>query len=171
MQNPKRIEHALPHSDTDHDTAAAIIQNDQNANTIQANHDTPTPKGRKRNVQLIIRVTADEKDFINKKMEQFGTANFNAYARKMLIDGYVIHVDLTEFQTLAAEVNAIGTNINQLVKISNTTGMIFGDDIEKMKEMVNEVWQLLKSSLSGLLSRTHGRAATRSLRRDQPKSR
>ena len=137
MQNPKRIEHALPYSDTNHDTDT-----------------TPTPKGRKRNVQLIIRVTADEKDFINKKMEQFGTANFNAYARKMLIDGYVIHVDLTEFQTLAAEVNAIGTNINQLVKISNTTGMIFGDDIEKIKEMVNEVWQLLKSSLSGLLSKS-----------------
>jgi len=72
----------------------------------------------------------------------------------MLIDGYVIHVDLTEFQTLAAEVNAIGTNINQLVKISNTTGMIFGDDIEKMKEMVNEVWQLLKSSLLGLISKS-----------------
>ena len=132
-----------------------------NSNVIQhadLNHDTTAnikpPQGRKRNVQLIIRVTADEKDFIYKKMEQFGTANFNAYARKMLIDGYVIHVDLSEFQTLAAEVNAIGTNINQIAKISNTTGMIFGDDIEKLKEMMNEVWQLLKSSLSGLLSKS-----------------
>jgi len=115
---------------------------------------TPPPQGRKRNVQLIIRVTAEEKDFINKKMGQFGTVNFNAYARKMLMDGYVIHLDLTEFNALANEVNKIGTNINQLVKISNTTGMIFGDDIEKMKEMVNEIWRLLKSSLSALLSKS-----------------
>jgi len=134
MENSNAIQHTSPDTDT--------------------TYTTQTPKGRKRNVQLIIRVTADEKDFINKKMEQFGTANFNAYARKMLIDGYVIHVDLTEFQTLAAEVNAIGTNINQIAKISNTTGMIFGDDIEKLKEMMNEVWQLLKSSLSGLLSKS-----------------
>jgi hypothetical protein len=40
-------------------------------------------QNRTRNVQLIIRVTPDEKDFINKKMEQYGTGNFNAYARKM----------------------------------------------------------------------------------------
>ena len=111
-------------------------------------------QNRKRAVQLIVRVTSDEKDFIYKKMEQFGTQNFNTYARKMLIDGYVIRVDLEQFQMLAAEVNKIGTNINQIAKISNTTGMIFGDDIEKLKEMVNEVWQLLKSSLSGLLSKT-----------------
>ena len=109
---------------------------------------------RKRNVQLIVRVTPDEKDFINKKMKQFGTGNFNAYARKMLIDGYVVHLDIEKFQLLAGEVNKIGTNINQIAKISNTTGMIFGDDIEKLKEMVNEIWQLLKSSLSTLLSKT-----------------
>ena len=111
-------------------------------------------QGRKRSTQLIIRVTPDEKDFIYKKMEQFGTANFNAYARKMLIDGYVIHVDLDEFQQLANEVNKIGININQIAKVSNTTGMLFGDDIEKMKERVTEVWQLLKSSLSVLLSKS-----------------
>ena len=109
---------------------------------------------RKRNIQLIIRVTPDEKDFIHKKMEQFGTGNFNTYARKMLIDGYVIHLDLEQFQMLAGEVNKIGTNINQIARISNTTGMLFGDDIEKMKEMVTEVWQLLKSSLSVLLSKS-----------------
>jgi len=109
---------------------------------------------RKRNTQLIVRVTPHEKDFIYKKMEQFGTGNFNAYARKMLIDGYVIHVDLKQFQMLAGEVNKIGTNINQIVKVSNTTGMIFGDDIEKLKEMVNEIWQLLKSSLSVLISKS-----------------
>jgi len=53
---------AIQHADSNHDTAASA----------------KIPQGRKRNVQLIIRVTADEKDFINKKMEQFGTANFNA---------------------------------------------------------------------------------------------
>jgi len=107
---------------------------------------------RKRNVQLIIRVMPDEKNLIYKKMEQFGTGNFNAYARKMLIDGFVVHIDLEKFQLLAGEINKIGTNINQIAKVSNATGLIFGDDIEKIKEMVNEIWLLLKSSLSTLLS-------------------
>jgi len=104
-------------------------------------------------VQLIVRVTPDENDFIGKKMELHGTKNFNTYARKMLIDGYVVRLDLEKFNTLAGEVNKIGTNINQIAKVSNTTGMVFGDDIEKLKELMNSVWQLLKSSLSELQSK------------------
>ena len=111
-------------------------------------------QNRKRAVQLIVRVTAEEKDHIYKKMELYGTENFNAYARKMMIDGYVVKVDTAHFQELAHEVNKIGTNINQLVRIANTTGTITNNDISRMQELVNEIWQLLKSSLSALLSKS-----------------
>ena len=33
---------------------------------------------------------------IQHKMRQLGTHNFGAYARKMVIDGYIIKVDYTE---------------------------------------------------------------------------
>ena len=33
---------------------------------------------------------------------------------KMLIDGHVIHVDLSDFQRLSSEVNATGVNVNQI---------------------------------------------------------
>ena len=45
---------------------------------------------RRRNISLLVRVNDNEKELIQKKMEQFGTCNFMDYARKMLIDGYVI---------------------------------------------------------------------------------
>jgi len=111
-------------------------------------------QNRIRKEQLIVRVTPDEKALISKKMKQSGTENFSRYARKMLIDGYVIHIDLSQFQTLAAEVNKVGVNINQIAKTVNATGMIFGDDLKQLKEMVNEIWRLLKSSLSDLLSKS-----------------
>jgi len=103
---------------------------------------------------LIVRVTPAEKEFINKKMKQFGTDNFSRYARKMLIDGYVIHVDLSQFQTLANEINKVGVNINQITKSVNATGVLFGDDLNQLREMINEIWRLLKSSLSDLLSKS-----------------
>ena len=68
-------------------------------------------QNRKRALQLIVRVTAEEKDHIHKKMELYGTENFNSYARKMLIDGYVVKVDTAHFQELAHEVNKIGTKV------------------------------------------------------------
>ena len=111
-------------------------------------------QNRKRAVQLIVRVTQDEKDHIYKKMELHGTENFNAYARKMLIDGYVVRVDTAHFQSLAHEVNKIGVNINQLARVANTTGMVTNNDISRVQELVNELWQLLKSSLSALLSKS-----------------
>ena len=111
-------------------------------------------QNRKRNIQLIVRVTAEEKDHIYKKMELYGTENFNAYARKMMIDGYVVKVDTAHFQELAHEVNKIGTNVNQLARIANTTGMVTSNEIIRVQELVNELWRLLKSSLSALLSKS-----------------
>ena len=111
-------------------------------------------QNRTRDIQLIVRVTPDEKDFIYKKMKQFGTGNFNAYARKMLIDGYVVNIDLSDFQRLSGEVNAIGVNINQIAKAANATGRVYENDIAEAKERVEEIWRLLKSYLSELLSKT-----------------
>ena len=111
-------------------------------------------QNRARAEQLIVRVTPEEKAFIQKKMEQLGTKNFSRYARKMLIDGYVVHLDLSEFQPLAEELHKIGVNINQIAKTANATGIVYGDDMNRLKEMMDEIWRLLKSSLSGLLSKS-----------------
>ena len=110
-------------------------------------------QNRTRNEQLIVRVTPEEKKLIQKKMGQFGTGNFNAYARKMLIDGYVIRLDLSEFQKLSGEINAIGVNINQMAKVLNANRSMYASDFIKIKEMVEEIWQLQKSFLSELLSK------------------
>jgi hypothetical protein len=50
----------------------------------------------------------------------------------------VIRVDLSEFQPLADEVNRIGVNINQIAKTVNATGTIFGDDMQHVKEMMDD---------------------------------
>ena len=81
-------------------------------------------------------------------MEMIGTENFGAYARKMLIDGYIIVVDYTEQKRLAAEINKIGVNINTVCRSNNSTGRFYQDDIDELKEKMDAVWQLLKSKQS-----------------------
>ncbi len=92
-------------------------------------------------------VTEDEKKLIEEKMKILGTCNFGAYARKMLIDGYIIKVDYSEQRKLAAEVNKIGVNINQVCKRINETGRAFAEDVLELKSHMEDVWQLLKSKL------------------------
>ena len=74
--------------------------------------------------------------------------DFGAYARKMLIDGYIIVVDYTEQKKLAAEINKIGVNINTVCRRINSTGRFYQDDIDELKEKMDAVWQLLKSKQS-----------------------
>ena len=102
---------------------------------------------RKRAIQLKLWVDENEKNLIEEKMKILGTRNFGAYARKMLIDGYIIKVDYSEQRKLAAEVNKIGVNINQVCKRINETGRAFAEDVSELKSRMEDIWRLLKSSL------------------------
>ncbi|MBU5310981.1 hypothetical protein KQI38_02990 [Tissierella carlieri] len=55
---------------------------------------------RKRNVQLHFMVSEQKRKVIDEKMEQLGTKNLGAYLRKMAVDGYVIHLDLSDIRDL-----------------------------------------------------------------------
>lgn len=99
-------------------------------------------ENRKRNVQIIIRVTEEERALIEEKMQQIPTLNLSAYARKMLIDGYIITLDLQEIKGHTAQLQKIGVNVNQIAKRINETGQIYADDMDEIKHVMEEVWRL-----------------------------
>lgn len=99
-------------------------------------------ENRKRNVQIIIRVTEEERALIEEKMQQIPTLNLSAYAQKMLIDGYIITLDLQEVKGHTAQLQKIGVNVNQIAKRINETGRIYADDMDEMKRVMEEVWRL-----------------------------
>ncbi len=99
-------------------------------------------ENRKRNVQIIIRVTEEERALIEEKMQQIPTLNLSAYARKILIDGYIITLDLQEVKGHTAQLQKIGVNINQIAKRINETGRIYADDMDEIKRVMEEVWRL-----------------------------
>ena len=99
-------------------------------------------ENRKRNVQIIVRVTEEERALIEEKMKQIPTINLSAYARKMLIDGYIIILDLQEVKAHIAQLQKIGVNVNQITKRINKTGRIYADDMDEVKRLMEEVWRL-----------------------------
>ena len=99
---------------------------------------------RTRDIQKKIWLTPQEERTIAKKMEMIGTENFGAYARKMLIDGYIIKVDYTEQKKLAAAVSRIAANINQICRRINSTGHLYTNDVAELKARQAEIWELLK---------------------------
>ena len=100
---------------------------------------------RTRPIIMRLAVTEYEKELIEKKMQQLGTKNFGAYARKMLIDGYIIKVDYTQQKKLAAAVSRIASNINQICRRINSTGHFYDADVAELKAQQAEIWELLKA--------------------------
>ena len=100
---------------------------------------------RTRPIRKEICLNEQELNLIHHKMRQLGTHNFGAYARKMLIDGYIIKVDYTEQKKLAAAVSRAASNINQICRRINSTGRCYEDDVAELKERQAEIWALLKA--------------------------
>ena len=53
---------------------------------------------RTRKIVLRVPVTPEERELIEQKMSLLHTKNFSAYARKMLIDGYIVNMDTTDIR-------------------------------------------------------------------------
>lgn len=104
-------------------------------------------KKRQRSVQLIIRVTEAEKDFVQQKMALLKTQNLSAYACKMMIDGYIINVDHTDIKNHAAQLQHIGNNINQIVKRMHQTGSLYIPDVAEIKKLLHDIWLLERQLL------------------------
>ena len=99
---------------------------------------------RTRPIRKEICLNEQEVNLIQHKMRQLGTHNFGAYARKMLIDGYIIKVDYTEQKKLAAAVSRVASNINQICRRINSAGHFYDADVAELKARQAEIWELLK---------------------------
>ena len=103
---------------------------------------------RKRKIVLRVPVTQEERELIEQKMVLLHTKNFSAYARKMLIDGYIVNMDTTDIRAQTAEIQKIGVNVNQIAKRINATGTVYAQDIEDIKGALAEIWRLQRLNLS-----------------------
>ena len=106
-------------------------------------------KREKKSYTLNVRFTESEMQDILARCEQYGYKNKTEYIR----DCVRARVDLTPDRNAYAEVNKvmkrIGSNVNQILLLMRRTGHIYDQDIQQIKEGVNEIWHTLLSIRSG----------------------
>jgi len=103
---------------------------------------------RTRKIVLRVPVTPEERELIRQKMALLHTRNFSAYARKMLIDGYVVHIDTTDIRAQTAELQKISVNVNQIARRLNSMGPLYTQDVADIKGALAQIWQLQRYILS-----------------------
>ena len=77
-----------------------------------------------------VRFSPEEMRVVQEKMRQLGTSNFSAFARKMVIDGYVVKLELPELKELVSLLRYSSNNLNQLPRRVHETGRIYDADLE-----------------------------------------
>jgi len=126
-------------------------------NKIKQNKDNkiiPTPDKkpyiRPRNISLSIKITQEERDMIERRMEQSGMSILRAFIVKMAIDGRVIHVELESVQEMVRLLSNVSNNINQIAHRVNSTNNIYAKDVDALRDYVDELWGQTRAILQKL---------------------
>lgn len=102
---------------------------------------------RTRKNELKVYLSDEEKEIIDKKIEQAGIKNKSAYVRKMLCDGAIINVDLSIIKEHNTAISRIGNNLNQITKQLNALNYISRDDLKRVEEMSKEIKKMQREIL------------------------
>jgi hypothetical protein len=83
-------------------------------------------------------------------MAEAGTANMAAFVRKLALNGYVLHVDLSPVRELVSLQRRCAANINQIAISCNTYGGIYPQEIKALQDDYAALWGPLSDLLKQL---------------------
>ena len=103
---------------------------------------------RKRTNPVQFYLDDDEQYILDEKFRVSGMKSKSAFLRKLILYGYVYDVDYSYLRNYNTELGRISSNLNQIAKRINSTGNIYQEDMDEVKELINEVWRTQKPMLS-----------------------
>lgn len=112
-----------------------------------------TQKKRKRRVPISLWVSEAEYDTIRQRMAEAGTQNVSTFIRKMALNGYVLHVDLSPVGELVRLQRRCAGNMNQIAIHANTAG-IYPHEIAALQKDYALLWGRVAAVLKELASVT-----------------
>ena len=90
----------------------------------------------------------DEEYILNEKFKLSGMKSKSAFLRQLILYGYVYDVDYSYLRNYNAELGRISSSLNQIAKRINSTDHFYKEDMDEVKELMNQVWRTQKSMLS-----------------------
>ena len=103
---------------------------------------------RKRTNPVQFYLDDEEQYILDEKFKLSDMKSKSAFLRKLILYGYVYDVDYSYLRNYNTELGRINSSLNQIAKRINSTGNIYKEDMDEVKELMNEVWRTQKSMLS-----------------------
>ena len=103
----------------------------------------------KKSVRVEFVISEQEADLIKERMAELGITNLSAYLRKMAVDGYIIHLDMSDIQEMIRLLRICSNNLNQYARRANETGSVYAAHVEDLRARLDNLWDGMDKLLRG----------------------
>lgn len=92
-----------------------------------------------RNERLEIKLTTEEKELFKKKLEMSKSKSMGHFIRKCVLEAPIFVIDMDVFRRLQTLIGKNSSNLNQITKRVNITGIIYREDIQDLKKENDDI--------------------------------
>ena len=103
----------------------------------------------KKSVRVEFVMSEQEAELVKGRMVELGITNLSAYLRKMAVDGYIIHLDMSDIQEMIRLLRICSNNLNQYTRRANETGSIYAADVDDLRTHLDGLWDGMDKLLRG----------------------
>ena len=83
-------------------------------------------------------------------MKAAGDVNQGAYIRKMILDGYIVNLDIPELKEIIRLLSITSNNVNQMARRLNADGSIYQQDIREVEAQLEQNYKMLRRLITNL---------------------
>ena len=117
---------------------------------MEENEIEKTEANRNRSRQVKFWVSEEEYELLQKKREAAGGVNQGAYIRKMILDGYIVNLDIPELKEIIRLLSITSNNVNQMARQLNSSNGIYPQELTEVAAQLEQVYKLLRKVMKGL---------------------
>ena len=103
----------------------------------------------KKSVRTEFVMSEQDAELVRERMAELGITNLSAYLRKMAVDGYIIHLDMSDIQEMIRLLRICSNNLNQYARRANETGSIYAADVDDLRTRLDSLWDGMDKLLRG----------------------
>ena len=93
---------------------------------------------RYRNNGIYLMLSDDELEILNKKYELSGCKTLRQFIMKCILEKDIFVLDMKVFKDMSTNIGRITGSINQIAKRVNSTSIIYKDDINDLKKLLEK---------------------------------
>ncbi len=103
----------------------------------------------KKSVRVEFVMSEQDAELVKGRMAELGITNLSAYLRKMAVDGYIIHLDMSDIQEMVRLLRICSNNLNQYARRANETRSIYAADVDDLRTRLDSLWDGMDKLLRG----------------------